>query len=501
MDRKGRDILSHAGVYLAARGLPGIIAFLAIPLFSRLLDPAQYGRYALVLATVGVVNALLFQWLRLSLVRYLPGAGCDATKLKSTLASVGGLLILALGAVAAAMCLLPMARGWRGVAALAWATLAAQATFELCCEYARGSLQPWHYMRLQVVRSASFVLLGLVFVVSGAGWWGPLAGVAAGMMLAVAFAWRRDWSDARPFIDRALLAKVGYYGIPLSLTVALTVVISSSDRYLIALLLGEDAAGLYSVAVDFTSQTLTLLMMAVYMAAFPLAVRAWEERGAAAARERMGTNASLLLAVGVPCVVGLTVLAPGIAHSFLGKNYRGAAAAIIPIVAIGTFLAGLKAYHFDAAFQFAHRTVSQVWIVLFAAVVNIGLNLLAIPRWGINGAATASVVAYLIAIVLTLLIGRRHVALPIPAGPALKVLLAGAVMGLLLLPLRRYVNGIAVVGQIAGGAVVYGLVLLACDFMELRTQLLLRWGRSGRASRMAAPGPVHLAAPVVTEVA
>src|SRR6476646_812268 len=93
----GKNILSQAGIYLAARGLPGVIAFLAIPLFSRLLNPADYGRYALPLATVTVLNALLFQWLRLSLVRYLPGAKGDPTRLKSTLATACGATVLAAG--------------------------------------------------------------------------------------------------------------------------------------------------------------------------------------------------------------------------------------------------------------------------------------------------------------------------------------------------------------------------------------------------------------------
>ena len=114
MHREGRNVLGHAAVYLLARGLPGIIAFLAIPLFSRLLEPADYGRYALVMASVGVLNALLFQWLRLSLVRYLAAYRDDPGKLKSTLLTTTLGLVLALGAVAGIACLLPMAREWRG---------------------------------------------------------------------------------------------------------------------------------------------------------------------------------------------------------------------------------------------------------------------------------------------------------------------------------------------------------------------------------------------------
>jgi len=74
----------------------------------------------------------------------------------------------------------------------------------------------------------------------------------------------------------------------------------------------------------------------------------------------MRHNASLLVAIGLPCVVGLTVLAPGIAHNFFGESFRAAAIQIIPLIALGAFLEGLKAYHFDSAFQFVHQTIYHV---------------------------------------------------------------------------------------------------------------------------------------------
>ena len=46
--------------------------------------------------------------------------------------------------------------------------------------------------------------------------------------------------------------------MPLAI-LALTAVIGTSDRYLIAWMMGESAAGLYAVAADFTAQTITLL--------------------------------------------------------------------------------------------------------------------------------------------------------------------------------------------------------------------------------------------------
>lgn len=482
MERQDKHFLSHAAIYLLARGLPGIVAFLAIPLFTHLLDPAEYGRYALVIATVGLFNALLFQWLRLSLVRYMPAFKDDPARLKSTLATSAVLLIGVLGIIAAIASCVPAASAWRAVLVPCWAILALQSIFELCCEYSRAVLQPWRFMVMQLLRSSLTLVAGAALVLGGWGWWGPLAGAAIGMVLAIAYAYRNNWTDVRLFVDRQTFAKVCQYGIPLSVTVALAAVIGSSDRFLIDLFLGESATGLYSVAVDFTSQTLTLLMIAINMAMFPLAVRAWELHGRKAARDQMRSNASLLMAVGVPCVVGMTVLAPGIAHCFLGSSFRAAAVEIIPLVALGSFLAGLKAYHFDVAFQFAHKTIYQVWIVLFVAVVNIGLNVIAIPRWGINGSAAASVIAYVASIGLTAWLGRRHFALPFPLAACAQVLLASAGMGFALYPFRASIGRYEVAAQIAGGAAIYLLMLLGCNFLGLREAIYRKWMHSGSAA-------------------
>lgn len=496
MHREGKQhVLSHAAIYLIARGLPGLIAFLAIPLFTRLLQPAEYGKYALVLATVMMGNALLFQWLRLSLVRFTPAFSDNPGRLKSTLFTANAALVLALLPVAAIVFFLPAVRQWRPVVFPCWFMLAIQSMFELCGEYSRAVLRPWHYMALQIARSGSLILLGVMLVKFGAGWWGPLAALAVGMTIGVIYVYRSDWRDARLLYDRATLIKVAQYGVPLSLTVALTVVIASSDRFLIDIYLGDAAAGLYSVAVDFTSQTLTLLMLVINLAMYPVAMRAFEHHGREAAQEQMKSNASLLMAVGLPCVVGMTVIAPGIAHTFLGESYRDAATGIIPLVALGSFVAGLKAYHFDAAFQFAHRTIYQVWIVLFAAGLNIGLNMIAIPLWGINGAAGASLLAFSVSIALTAGFGRRHFVLPFPARASLQVLLAAGVMGALLLPFRRHVSPLAVAVQVLGGAVVYAVVLLGSNFLGLRGHLSDRWRvrRAAGFESMVVPGELGTA--------
>lgn len=65
-------MFKHTFIYFLSKGVPGIINFVAIALYTRLLSPSEYGEYALVIAAVTFVNTTLFHWLRLGLLRYNP---------------------------------------------------------------------------------------------------------------------------------------------------------------------------------------------------------------------------------------------------------------------------------------------------------------------------------------------------------------------------------------------------------------------------------------------
>ncbi len=83
-------LLRHSALYLLARGFPGLLSLLAIAVYTRMLAPDDYGRYALVVAGVGLGNKLVFEWLRLALLRFLPAYLERSQALRATI--VGGFL-------------------------------------------------------------------------------------------------------------------------------------------------------------------------------------------------------------------------------------------------------------------------------------------------------------------------------------------------------------------------------------------------------------------------
>jgi O-antigen/teichoic acid export membrane protein len=464
-------VVKHTGIYLLARGLPGLISFSAIPLFTHMLGPGDYFKYAAAIGAADLMNSLGFQWLRLSLVRYLPVHKSDPQTLKSTLLLTEIMLIVAMVAVGALLWLAPFSATWRVVIFPCCALTAVQAIFDLFLEHTRSQLRPWRYMCLQVIRASLALAIGAALAIR-LGWWGPVIGSIIAISIPSLIAYFLEWTDTKPVLDRSTLATAANYGLPISATVALAVVVQNCDRYLLALLKSNAAAGVYSAASDLTRQTLTLLLMVVYLAMFPLAVRAWEHQGEKAGIDQLRHNAALMFAIGIPATIGMALLAPAIAHCFLGPDFRAAAVSVIPMIALGTFLAGFKAYHLDTAFQFAHKTIHQVWIVLVAALVNAGLNVLFIPRYGVQGAAIASVLAYTISMLITATYGRRFVRLPFPTRSFMQVVLASAVMSGLIWPLRGHANTAGLCLAVLIAIVSYSIVLFAVDFLGLRRHLL-----------------------------
>lgn len=473
-------LLKHSASYLVARGLPGIVNFFALAIYSRLLSPEDYGKYALVIAAVGLANTMLIQWLRVGLIRFLPVYQHRRAEFLSTiLAGLAGVAAVTgvIWSVAAFLVFDDQTMYKLGMLGLLlfWV----EGCFELVLELARSELSPRKYGIVSFTKAVIALALGSLLAYLGFGPFGLVAALIAGM--GVALVWRRpaDWRLLRLFLaDREIVRELLVYGLPLTLTMALGVVVGTADRFLLNWFLGPQSTGLYSVSYDLAQNTVGMLMMVVNLAAYPLAVRALESKGRDAATRQLSENASLLIGVGLPAAAGLMLLAPNVAEVVLGKQFHSSAAELIPIVIVGSLLGGIKAFYFDLSFQLGRHTQGLIWISLMAAVSNIAFNLVLIPRYGVAGAAYAAVLTYLIALVLSAWQGRKVFALPMPGADSVKACVAVTAMALCLIPVTGHHGLAALVLQIAGGAIVYVSILFLLDAFGVRSYCQRAFGHA-----------------------
>ncbi len=468
-------LVGHSLVYALARGVPGIVNFLAIAVYTRLLVPDEYGAYSLALASVALADSFLFHWLRLGLLRFLPA---DGPSRSGFLASVRTVFLLAsAGLLVLVLLLSPLLGRWLppGLLLASVFLLVTQGFFELNLEVVRSGLTPARYGLLATVRSVLSLGFGALLAWLGYGAAGLVGGIALGMLLSLLLlAQWRNWpraADWRP--DAAVTRRLFHYGLPLAVTFALGFIVSTSDRFLLGWFLGTDATGLYAVGYDLSQFTVMMVLSIVNLASYPLIVRAMEETGAAAARQHMSLTLLLLLGVGLPVTLVLVLLPGPIAGIVAGPDFRATAAAVIPWIAVSVLLSGIKAFYVDVGFQLGERTAMQAWVMLLAAVLNVGLNVWLIPVHGLYGAIWSTLVVYVVALLSSLWLVRSTFPLPRLHPDVWRVLAANAVLALvvILLPDPASLTRFLLTLLATGAAYGLSLLLLVPRLRSWRTGL------------------------------
>jgi hypothetical protein len=150
----------------------------------------------------------------------------------------------------------------------------------------------------------------VVYVAIGFGGGGPLMGMAVVALLCLAFTLRRELTMmAGGQTDRARLREYAGYGLPVALSLILALVISSTDRFLLAAFLDEEAVGVYHAGYSLANRTLDVMFIWLGMAGGPAMVQALERGGRTALAETAREQSSFMVLLTLPAAVGVALVA------------------------------------------------------------------------------------------------------------------------------------------------------------------------------------------------
>ncbi|MBF0189299.1 MAG: polysaccharide biosynthesis protein, partial [Magnetococcales bacterium] len=314
---------------------------------------------------------------------------------------------------------------WAGVAALIF-----RAFLMVDLENTRAACLVGRFTLLEGTQYALSVFFGVVFI-----WWlglrsaAPLWGVALANLLMVVAGIRFMMKRAGRFAPRKeTLSAMARYGVPLSLTMALELVIAVSDRFFIGWFMDESAVGVYAVGYALADRPLGILFTWVGMAVMPLAFAAMEREGPEAASDVIRGTAESLILIALPAAVGLAVVAKPLVAVLAGEAFRETAAQLIPWIALSGLMHGVMVHFAAMPFALVKRNGLVFWTTAAAAVLNVVLNVVLIPRYGLMGAVAATVASYILGAGLCVGIGARLIPLTIPWGSLFKGIAASACM-------------------------------------------------------------------------
>jgi len=349
----------------------------------------------------------------------------------------------------------------------------AEGFFNLTTSVLQGRLEPRLYSIIGIIRSMVYLVVGGIIAYYGGGESAPLIGFFSGFLVASLIASSRVWKSFSVKPDRKILSTLFLYGFPFIFTVALNFIINSSDRFVIAYFLNNEAVGEYSAIYQFTWKTVAALLMVVNASSSPIVLRSFDKDGVKSANPEIMNTGVLLSLIGIPSCIGFIALDDSITHIFIGEAFRGQASALIPFIAVSTLLYAYKSYYVDMGFLISKKTYLQIWSSVIAASLNLILNILLIPKYGILGAAIATIVAIFIGLLVSVLLVIRIY--PFPAFPWLSFLKILFCSGLMVVPIfiwQTEPNIYTLIMQLIICTFIYGVGIYLFNILDIRTHFL-----------------------------
>ena len=178
----------------------------------------------------------------------------------------------------------------------------------------------------------------------------------------------------------------------------------------------------------------------------------------------------------------MAIVARPLAELLIGEDLRAAASGVTPWIALSALLFGLTAYYFGQAFTLGKKTKHLLIAMAIPAGVNVILNLILVPRFGVMGAAWATAASFGLGLIATMLIGRRVVALPIPWESLLRCGIATAIMALVVARLPAFGGFPELALDATVGGLVYAtaaLTLNAAGVRDVALRLLTQFRARG----------------------
>ena len=475
-------MLPHTVVYLAIRATNAALALVSLFVLTRILEPAQYGVYALGLATMNVAASVLFQWLNVAVARFYAAHCLEPEDLLSEARRLFYRIgIVALLGTAAWALIRPSTAGSPALTMIVGGGAVAMGLHNLHIQIANAQGKPLRYGLITATRAATALLFSVALITAGFGSAGAVASVAVACVLAVALFGAR-WNGLASRGSPALRRQLVTYGVPLALTYASTMVLDVSDRFLIGWWHGPSAVAGYAAAYDLSQQTVGAALNVFFLVAYPRITTAWESGGVSAARQAMAPLARAMLLT-APLVAGLFIgMAPEIARLMFGVGLRSSAAQVMPWIAGAIAIGCLKGYMLDVAFHLSKATLLQLRITASMAAINVALNLVLIPALGTLGAAISTAIAFSIGAMLSWWHGRRVAVYPsmgIDVVKAVGTLATMAVVLRITAPTREPVNlssdVVAVAIHCGIGLIAFGTTALVTNLSGVRSWVARRY--------------------------
>ena len=449
--------------------LIALSSLILLPIVTKSFTINDYGTFVIINTTISLIPALASLGLPYTMVRFL-SAEKDKEKIKEDFYSISGIVLVSSFIISALLFLLS-----KNVAAVLFngdvnlAMLVSVIVFLACINalllnFFRTFQQMRRYSLILVVQTYLGVFLISYFAINGFGIFYAALGILIAnifsFFIMIIFIISNIGFKIPKFKNMREYLSFGLPTLPANLS---SWIVDSSDRYVIGILLGSAFVGYYSPG--YTLGNLLVMVLAPFSILLPSVLpRYYEENNTEKVRIYLKYSIKYFLLISIPAAFGLSILSKPILLILTTPAIALNGYLVTPFVATSAVLFGFYAIAGNILIlEKRTKIMGSIWLI--AAVLNLSLNIIFVPYFGILGAAAITLIAYLAAFILTILYSSKFFKFDFDLNFIVKSLIASLVMSGIIVYLNPY-GILNVVIAVVIGAVVYIVLLLIFKGIE-----------------------------------
>lgn len=407
-DSRNKYLLKNTFILSLGNFGTKIITFFLVPLYTNILTTAEYGTIDIITIIGTVIVPIITLNIQEAVLRFSMDKECDSEKIISIAFS-----IIMLSSFASILCwpilkIIPVTASF--AISLVFYMLFISSSHILLC-YLRGKEKLLDYSIISIIQTLMIAILNIYFLVyrkngiNGYIWAYNIAYFVTFVLCIIRGNLLKCVRKIK--IDKELFKDMVKYSIILIPNSLMWWIMNSLDRVMITSMLGVESNGIY--AVSYKIPTIVITITTIFNQAWMYS--AVKEKDSEDKSEYTNKIYSTLINIVITVSLFLLLILKPLMSIYVGKEFYSAwmytPYLIVGTVflTIGTFIANEYTAHKDSWGYLKSSTIG--------AILNVILNLILIPLLGINGAAIATCISYIVVFIYRVVDTRKYVKLKV----------------------------------------------------------------------------------------
>ncbi len=228
----------------------------------------------------------------------------------------------------------------------------------------------------------------------------------------------------RAKFSKELLSVALKFGLPLVFSSLGFMLLNLSDRYIIKFLLGAEYVGIYGLGYRVAGVLNMFLIYPFTLSLLPIAYKYFGQRDDKRLYSKLMTYSTFVFVWGF---VFLSLFGPEIVLIFSPQGNYNSTFLVIPIILLSYVFSGMRITA-QLGMLLTKNTKYIAWITIFAALLNIILNFIFIPVYGIIAAAVNTLISFLLFYYVTLFTSNKYFKIPYENSKIILMISLGSVL-------------------------------------------------------------------------